>query len=126
MKGKTRSGTKKTSGFPDSRFISLQLTADDSRRLESLVEGGKLSLDMLLDTVREGLKLSFSRDSKNDTFVASLSSAPTEIRTHYVILTGRGHTPADAALSLAYKHFVLTEEVWDSYDVPENSFDRFG
>lgn len=116
----SKKGEGKTNGTANARsfkmdWINYTLTQQDKERLQdkSLVdELLRFSVD---DLVFEGFKFSLSRDEKNSCFVASLTIREGDSSSPSRCLTGRGATPADARVSLLYRHLVLAQGDWSFF-----------
>ena len=106
------------------KFINYRLSAQDERNLEAMDVAVEFPLTLALDLVAEGFKLSINSDPKNHSYVASLSDTNPSSAFYQHILTGRGSTPIDAWIALAYRHYVAAEQDWSNICVVDGSDSR--
>ena len=115
-KGSKRTGSAK--GKPDFgadyRFVNVRLSSDDKARMADLHLDVEFPLSTILDIVAEGYKFSVKEDSKNQTYVASLTDGREDSPAYRAILTGRGSSALNAWYSLAYRHIVLLPDGWET------------
>jgi hypothetical protein len=93
-------------------FINYNLSTKDKEWLQACDAELEFPVKGMLDLVQEGYKLSISADPKNNSFIASLTDREPTSGFHNHCLTGRGATPFDAWVSLAYRHFVVGQGSW--------------
>lgn len=110
-KGSKSDGSNSVSGY---RFINVQLDKADKVRLGALDGLAEFPLSHVSALVQEGYKVSFSEDSKNHSFIASLTDQRETSPFYKCILTGRGTTATNAWVSLCYKHIYMAQEDWSN------------
>lgn len=110
----------------DVRFVNVDLTASQKDDLRKVVDSGALSLDNVFDAVYEGLKFSCRRDAANNSFLATFTWQGNGQGQLSVVLTGRGANPANATLSLVYKHLVICQGAWMDGLFADPASDDFG
>lgn len=109
------------------RFINVHLVKADEEWLSACDAQTEFPLSAIFDLVQEGFKVSFNEDSRNSSFVASLTDTREDSSFYKHILTGRGATSADSWLSLAYKHYQIAEGDWHNIASEESGKpSRFG
>lgn len=122
MTAKSNKGAKsaKSTGLPKMHWVNYDLTSEDKERLQdkALVDG--LRQFDIESVVFEGIKYSIGIDQKNACFIASLTDKSPESKFYNHCLTGRGSTPADARVSLLYRHLVLAEGDWSFFSGAED------
>lgn len=124
---KKASTTDASKNFTAFRFINLHLDKTDKAWLAENASFDKFGLDLQFDLVATGFKFSLNYDAGHNTYIASLTDVGETSPTKGCVLTGRGSTAADAWFSLAYKHFVLAKEDWQTIAATtEKGADRFG
>lgn len=108
----TGRSTDKSDFGGDYRFVNVRLSADDKARLAETELAIEFPLAAILDLVAEGYKFSLKEDTKNSTFVASITDTREDTGTYRAILTGRGSTSLNAWYALAYRHFIMLPDGW--------------
>lgn len=108
-KGKVTGGRSAFGGY---KFFEVPLAAADKERLTSIDGEAEFPFTGIGALVEQGYKVSFSEDSRNNTFIASLTDNRADSPFHKHILTGRGDTVGQSWVSLCYKHFYLANEDW--------------
>jgi hypothetical protein len=106
---------KKQAAFAKINWITYDLNSEDKVRLEDqgLVDSlAGYDVDAL---AFEGFKYSLSPDAKNSSFIASITDKSPESRFYNSCLSGRGSSPANARISLLYRHVVLAEGNWEFF-----------
>jgi hypothetical protein len=98
-------------------FINYRLSAEDQEWLRACDTGVDFPLTHLLVLVEEGYKFSLSNDSKNSTYVASITDRLPNSEYQNYCLTGRGASPLDAWVALAYRHAVVGRDGWGQFIV---------
>lgn len=117
---------KQAASFSGYEFLNVSLSSDDKERLVQLAANGEFGHENVYDLVSQGYKISFSRDTKNNTFIASITDNGEKSPTYRKILTGRGSTSVDAWASVCYKHFYKLGEDWSTAVAPTELDSRFG
>ena len=122
--GPKQSGRKKREGNgkePEFRFINYNLTTADAGNLEAMQVDVEFPVELMFALVHEGYKVSISLDARNNCCVASITDKRAGSGFFNCCITGRGGTPIDAWVSVAYRHFVVGDDGWEALD---NSPDR--
>lgn len=105
---------RSNSSFSGYRWVSINLSQDDKRKLSALDLGAEFPLqEGLCGLAEDGYKFSLSFDAKNHSYIASITDrSPEGEPTHKTTLTGRGSTPLNAWYALCYKHFYIAKGDW--------------
>ena len=112
MTKKAGSNGKGKSGFGDYWFVEVRLSEEDKQTLETREWTDHEQFDSIRGLVAEGYKFSLNEDSKNQSFIATLTDNREGSAAYHGILSGRGATPFNAVCSLLYKHYALLGETW--------------
>lgn len=123
-KGTSSDGNNSFGGY---KFLNVSLGVSDKERLSQATFGESYPIDGCTSLLLEGYKLSFSYDSKNHSFICSLTDNVQDSAFFKHILTGRGSSAVNAWLSVCYKHYVLAEQDWSAIAAPNmESYGDFG
>jgi len=115
-RGSNSAGTNSFGGWS---FINISLGEAEKDELGELHQRGVFALELVFDLVQEGYKVSFSEDSKNHSYICSLSDCREDSPSFKHTLTGRGATPAAAFSACCYKHFNIARKDWTQYKLAE-------
>lgn len=115
----------KPDAFPEYQFINVSLSKADKVRLSALDSSEEFPVHRVLDLASEGYKFSIKEDTKGGGYLASLTDGREDSRCFKCILTGRGSTPFNSWVSLAYRHYTMLERDWSTelYDTGVPDFD---
>lgn len=108
-KGTVSGGRNAFGGY---KFLEVALSSLDKERLSALDGEAEFPYTGIGTLIRQGYKVSFSQDSRNQSFIASLTDNRPDSAFYKHILTGRGDTDIQSWVSLCYKHFYLAQEDW--------------
>lgn len=109
---------------PAFRFINHNLVKADEEWLEAAELETEFPLALMLELALEGYKVSIGLDSKNATYVASITDRAEGGAFYNACLTGRGGSPLDAWYAVAYRHFKVAEGDWSVLDFGERETPR--
>ena len=122
--GKSAGRGKAKSNFTDGyKFINVHISAEEKKRMGTADLAVEFPLDRILALVEEGYKFSVKEDTKNDTFVSSLTDGRPESVTFKTIVTGRGSTAINSWYAVAFKHFIVMGMDWSSHVPTDGAFD---
>lgn len=110
-KGSVNGGRSAFGGY---KFLEVALSSLDKERLSALDGEAEFPYTGIAAFVEQGYKVSFSEDSRNNSFIASLTDNRQDSPFFKHILTGRGGTASHAWVALCYKHFVIAQEDWSN------------
>lgn len=110
-KGTVTGGRAAFGGY---KFLEVALSSTDKERLSALDGEAEFPLTGLGGLIEQGYKVSFSQDSRNQSYIASLTDNNPSSAFHKHILTGRGESATHAWVALCYKHFYLAAENWEN------------
>lgn len=113
----SRNGSSTLGGY---KFINVPLSSDDKSRLEDMLAQRSFPIDQILDLVQQGYKVSLSHDSKNSSFICSITDSDENSPAYKCILTGRGSSALNAWYAVCYRHMVLLKGDWTS-NVPDDN-----
>lgn len=113
----TRSKTKgqQNANSRNFRFINISLTKTDQERLQALADTDEYAPELIFDLVASGYKVSVNEDTKNNSYVSSISDVRPDSPHYGYILTGRGSTAFNSFLSVCYKHYAIAEQDWSEF-----------
>lgn len=128
MARKTGKANGTTSGFSDFKFVNVSLSSDEKRELERLAaDPSQFPVEGLFRLAASGYKLSINRDKDGGGYLCSATDLRPDSPSGKWVLVGRGSTPFNAWVSLAYKHFVLLSEDWSAnYEMETTGGNNFG
>lgn len=112
----------KSTGFGDFWKVTVNLSANDKRRLGGLDLEAEFVLKDIFSAVEQGYKFSMSYSQKNDTYIATLTDKADDSPSKNGVLNGYGATPINSFASLLFKHRYILEGDWRSYK-PDDSSD---
>lgn len=98
--------------LPSFKFVRCDLSRDQKEALIHSISEGGTTEGQAFDLVSEGYKLSISRDTKNDCYIASLSDNREGSRTRGYVLSARGASINIALCALSFKHNIVLSEGW--------------
>lgn len=120
----TKSRQQGSNALPQFRFIRCELQSHHKSDLVQGISDGSLTMDMCFGLVERGYKLSLTNDTKNRTFIATITDTREGSPTRNMALSARGATIATACCALAYKHFFILLENWLENE-PQQSTDEW-
>jgi len=121
---KQKSGSERAAWEVD--FVESNLGKAEKELMKKWDVKGEATLDEIVRLVSEGYKLSVSRDPRNDTCIASLTSPQGPAGTRRKCLTGRGPDMPGAMRCLMYKHVIMFEGDWGGAGNLAGDFDGWG
>jgi len=92
-------------------FVDFDLTREQNEDLEGMVLNAEITEGQIFEFINDETKVGLRYDAYWNCFAASVSS--NRNGTTYVI-TGRGSSPDDAAISLVYRWAVVVQYDWDT------------
>lgn len=110
----TKKGTKSNGGnsFGGWVFVNVTLSSDDKKRLADCVAANRYPLALVGDLVSAGYKVSFSLDSKNNSYICSISDTREDSPFYKHILSGRGANALNSWYAVCYKHIAMADGDW--------------
>lgn len=109
----SRNGVSSLQGFS---FVDVRLSGTDKQWLAAADLDKEFPIEMLFDLVSQQYKASLTFDSKNSSFIVSITDKATDSQSKNSVLSGRGSTLLNAWYSLAYKHFRVLDGEWQNAD----------
>jgi hypothetical protein len=97
-------------------FVTVNLTADDEKRIDALEPDGGRLIDSVATLVEAGYKFSSKLDANSGSIVCTLIDDRADKPTRGFALSGWGEDLINALAALCYKHFEKCDGVWPTED----------
>lgn len=97
------------------KFINISLTVEQKKDLAQSEPLVAFPLELLFDLVEEGFKVSLSEDKRNNSYRCSLTDGREGSPHEGFTMSGRGRYPAAAWASVCYRHYVICQQDWSTF-----------
>lgn len=102
------------------RFINYNLDVAQKTDLRSMDVDVEYGFPRIESLVAQGYKFSLVLDSKNASYIATLTDKAPNSEYENVSISGRGSTPGNALASVMYRHFNVADGDWSILEASEN------
>lgn len=108
-------------------FVNVRMSEEDKAKYHAWVTGeGSDFWVRLEDYLSQGMKYGLSWDGENDCFIATFTGCGVSSSASRYCLTARSDRFEDATALLVFKHAVMANEDWGTYNPNKQKFMSWG